>query len=452
MKAMSNDKPQAVCASDFASIVGEENAVCLWENIELSQQKRIQQAIASGNSPSCIVYPRTQQQLAAVIATAYTNNWRILPCGSGSKLSWGGLAKGVDIVVSTERINQLIEHAVGDLTVTVEPGMKFSDLQALLAKSRQFLALDPTAPESATIGGIVATGDTGSLRQRYGSVRDQLLGITFVRADGQIAKAGGRVVKNVAGYDLMKLLTGSYGTLGFISQLTFRVYPLPEASGTVVLTGNAEAVSQAADILRGSALTPVQADLLSTKLVSSLGLGQGLGLIARFQSITESVKEQSNRVLEVGQKLGLDGAIFADGDEASLWQRLQERIHTTATESVITCKIGVLPTAAVEILTQVELGLIHISSGLGLLQLEDKNQVLKVRDELRSAGGDAYGGLRLRTQASSGFLTILEAPVAVKEQIDVWGYTGNALSLMRRIKEQFDSKNILSPGRFVGGI
>lgn len=457
---MSNDKPQGVCASDFASIVGE-NAVCLWENIELSQQKRIQQAIsnqklqdlyASGNSPSCIVYPRTQQQLATVIATAHTNNWRVLPCGSCSKLSWGGLAKGVDIVVSTERMNQLIEHAVGDLTVTVEAGMKFSDLQALLIKSRQFLALDPTAPESATIGGIVATGDTGSLRQRYGSVRDQLLGITFVRADGQIAKAGGRVVKNVAGYDLMKLLTGSYGTLGFISQLTFRIYPLPEASGTVVLTGSAEAVSQAADILRGSALTPVQADLLSTKLVSSLGLGEGLGLIARFQSISESVKEQSNRILEVGQKLGLDGAIFADGDEANLWQRLQERIHFSDTESVIICKIGVLPTAAVEILTQVELGLIHISSGLGLLQLEDKNKVLKVRDELGCAGGDAHGGLRLRTQASRGFLTILEAPVAVKEQIDVWGYTGNALPLMRRIKEQFDSKNILSPGRFVGGI
>jgi glycolate oxidase FAD binding subunit len=444
MKAMSNDRPQAVCATDFASIIGEEHAVCLWENIEIVQQKRIQQAVTSGKTPTCIVYPRTQQQLAAVLAKAYTNNWRVLPCGSSSKLSWGGLAKGVDVIVSTERINKLIEHAVGDLTVTVEAGMKFSDLQALLAKSRQFLALDPTAPESATIGGIVATGDTGSLRQRYGSVRDQLLGVTFVRADGEIAKAGGRVVKNVAGYDLMKLLTGSYGTLGFISQLTFRLYPLSEASGTVVLTGSAEAVSQAADILRGSALTPVQADLLSTKLVSSLGLGEGLGLIARFQSISESVKEQSNRVLEVGQKLGLNGAIFADADEASLWQRLQERIHFSATESVITCKIGVLPTAAVEILTQVELGLIHTSSGLGLLQLEDKNQVLKVRD--------ACGGLRLRTQTNSGFLTILSAPMAVKEQIDVWGYTGNALPLMRRIKEQFDSKNILSPGRFVGGI
>ncbi|MEH2182516.1 FAD-binding oxidoreductase [Nostoc sp.] len=452
MKAMSNDKPQGACASDFASIVGKENAICFWENIELGQQKRIQQAIASGNSPSCIVYPRSQEQLAAVITTAHTNNWRVLPCGSGSKLTWGGLVKGIDVVVSTERINQLIEHAVGDLTITVEAGMKFSDLKALLAKSRQFLALDPTAPESATVGGIVATGDTGSLRQRYGSVRDQLLGITFVRADGQVAKAGGRVVKNVAGYDLMKLFTGSYGTLGVISQVTFRVYPLPEASATVVLTGSAEAVSQAADILRGSALTPVQADLLSTKLVSSLGLGEGLGLIARFQSISESVKEQSNRVLEVGEKLGLDGAIFADSDEASLWQRLQKRIHFTATDSVITCKIGVLPTAAVEILTQVELGLIHIGSGLGLLQLEDKNQVLEVRDRLGFTGGDAYGGLRLRTQANKGFLTILSAPKAVKEQIDVWGYTGNALPLMRRIKEQFDSKNILSPGRFVGGI
>ncbi|MBE9036461.1 FAD-binding oxidoreductase [aff. Roholtiella sp. LEGE 12411] len=435
-----------VIASDFASIVGEENAVCLWENIELSQQKRIQQAIsnekpqsvhACENLPGCIVYPRTQEQLAAVIATAHGNNWRVLPCGSGSKLSWGGLAKNIDVVVSTERINGLIEHAVGDLTITVEAGMKFSHLQAILADARQFLALDPTTPELATIGGIVATADTGSWRQRYGSVRDQLLGITFVRADGQIAKAGGRVVKNVAGYDLMRLFTGSYGTLGIISQVTFRVYPLQEASGTVVLTGMGEAVSQAADILRGSALTPTQADLLSTKLVSSLGLGKGLGLIARFQSISESVKEQSNRLLAVGEKLGLDGAIYADGDEATLWQRLRECMHSFPTKSVITCKMGVLPTAAVEVLTQVELGMIHIGSGLGILQLDSQSQVLEVRD---------------RIQANSGFLTILEAPVTVKQQVDVWGYTANALPLMRRIKQQFDSKNILSPGRFVGGI
>ncbi|MBH8572470.1 FAD-binding oxidoreductase [Nostocaceae cyanobacterium CENA369] len=424
-------------ASSLASIVGEENAVCLWENLELSQQKHIQLAIASKNPPTCIVYPHTQEQLAAVIAETHRHNWRVLPCGSGSKLSWGGLAKGADVIVSTERLNQLIEHAVGDLTVTVEAGMKFSHLQAILGRSRQFLALDPTAVESATIGGIVATGDTGSLRQRYGSVRDQLLGITFVRADGQIAKAGGRVVKNVAGYDLMKLFTGSYGTLGIISQVTFRVYPLPELSSTVVLTGTAEAISQAAAILRGSALTPTAADLLSTQLISSLELGKGLGLIARFQSISESVKEQSKRLLEVGQKLDLAGAIYTDSDEANLWQRLQEQMHFTATDSAITCKIGVLPTAAADVLTQAKWGLIHIASGLGWLRLENQDRVLQMRD---------------RTQANNGFLTILEAPATVKQQIDVWGYNGNALPLMRRIKEQFDGKNLLSPGRFVGGI
>ena len=427
-------------ASCLASIINEENSVCPWENIPVTQQKSILQVIASPTPPSCIVYPHTTEQLAQVMAEAHRNKWRVLPCGSGSKLNWGGLAKDVDVVVSTERLNRLIEHAIGDLTVTVEAGMKFSRLQAMLADSGQFLALDPITQDTATIGGIVATADTGSLRQRYGSVRDQLLGMTFVRADGQIAKAGGRVVKNVAGYDLMKLFTGSYGTLGVLSQVTFRVYPLPEASGTVVLTGDAKAVSQAADTLRGSALTPTQADLLSTQLVSNLELGKGLGLIARFQSIAESVKEQSNRLLEVGAQLGLQGTIYSAADEADLWRILREQMHSCASESGITCKIGVLPTAAVEVLTQAEVGLIHIASGLGVLRFEGENTVDKVLE------------IRNLCQTHGGFLTILSAPVKVKQEFDVWGYTGNAVQLMRRIKEQFDKEYILSPGRFVGGI
>ncbi|MDD1437704.1 FAD-binding oxidoreductase, partial [Dolichospermum sp. ST_sed10] len=288
-----------------------------------------------------------------------------------------------------------------------------------------------------TIGGIVATADTGSLRQRYGGVRDQLLGITFIRADGQIAKAGGRVVKNVAGYDLMKLFTGAYGTLGIISQVTFRVYPIPESSGTVILTGKPEAISQAVRTLQSSELTPTQADLLSTKLVSSLDLGTGIGLIARFRSVSESVQEQSKRLLIIGEKLGLHGVIYAENQEADLWQRLPEQIYFPVTESTITCKIGVLPTAAVEILNQIEVGLIHISSGLGLVRLEKSEQILPLRN---------------LCQANSGFLSILSAPVEVKLKSDVWGYTGNSLEVMRGIKKQFDGNCILNPGRFVGGI
>ncbi len=430
--------PLLVCASSLGSIVGE-NAVCLWKNLTANQQKPILQATASA-TPDCVVYPQTTEQLAEAIAECYRNKWHVLPCGNGSKLSWGGLVQKVDVVISTERLNKLIDHAVGDLTITVEAGMKFSDIQAILAKANQFLALDPVAPESATMGGIVATADTGSLRQRYGSVRDQLLGITFVRADGQIAKAGGRVVKNVAGYDLMKLFTGSYGTLGVISQVTFRVYPLPEISGTVVLTGKGESVSEAAAILRNSALTPTQADLLSTQMVSGLGLGEGLGLIVRFQSIVESVKEQSDRLLQVGQQLGLQGAVYSAVDEADLWQGLRESMHIGSAEWGITCKIGVLPTVAVEVLTEAQRGLIHIGSGLGVLRFEGEVGVERVLQ------------VRSLCEKNKGFLSVLEGPVEVKEKLDVWGYTGNALEVMRRIKAQFDERNILSPGRFVGGV
>jgi glycolate oxidase FAD binding subunit len=424
-------------ASTLTSIISTENAVISWENLTPTQQHNIQQGIDPKSQPSCVIYPHSQAELAAVITTANSHKWRVLSCGSGSKINWGGLAKNIDIIVSTERINQLIEHAVGDLTVTVEAGMKFAQIQEILAKSGQTLALDPAAPELATIGGIVATADTGSLRQRYGGVRDQLLGITFIRADGEIAKAGGRVVKNVAGYDLMKLFTGAYGTLGIISQVTFRVYPIPESSGTVILTGKPEAISQAARTLHGSELTPTQADLLSNKLLTNLDLGTGIGLIARFQSISESVQEQSKRLLLIGEKLGLQGVIYSGNQEIDLWQQLPKQIYDHLTESTITCKIGVLPTAAVEILNYMEVGLIHISSGLGLVRLEKEEQILP---------------LRSLCQANSGFLSVLSAPVEFKKRFDVWGYNGNALAVMRGIKEQFDGNFILSPGRFVGGI
>ncbi|MBD1218994.1 MAG: FAD-binding oxidoreductase [Aphanizomenon flos-aquae Clear-A1] len=424
-------------ASILTSIISTENAVISWENLTPTQKQNLQRSIHPKSHPSCVVYPHSQAELAAVITTANSHQWRVLTWGSGSKINWGGLAENIDIIVSTEHINQLIEHAVGDLTVTVEAGMKFAQIQEILAKSGQTLALDPAAPELATIGGIVATADTGSLRQRYGGVRDQLLGITFIRADGEIAKAGGRVVKNVAGYDLMKLFTGAYGTLGIISQVTFRVYPIPESSGTVILTGKSEAISQAARTLHGSELTPTQADLLSNKLLTNLDLGTGIGLIARFQSISESVQEQSKRLLLIGEKLGLQGVIYSGNQEIDLWQQLPKQIYDHLTESTITCKIGVLPTAAVEILNYMEVGLIHISSGLGLVRLEKEEQILP---------------LRSLCQANSGFLSVLSAPVEFKKRFDVWGYNGNALAVMRGIKEQFDGNFILSPGRFVGGI
>ena len=433
---------------ELETIISQDN-ISLWENIDPIKKQQILQAIAPNNTINCIVYPETQAQLSDVVACCAKNNWVILPCGSGSKLHWGGLVK-VDptnhhqgiIVVSCDRLNHLIEHAVGDLTITVEPGMKYAELQATLAKTGQFLAIDPTYSESATIGGIIATADTGSLRQRYRGLRDMLLGISFVRSDGKIAKAGGRVVKNVAGYDLMKLFTGSYGTLGIISQVTFRVYPIQEGSGTVVLVGEKNNIAKATQILLSSALTPVAIDLLSSNLVKELDLGKCVGLIVRFQTIIGSVEEQSQKLLEVGNSLGLNSTRYHDY-EAELWNKLKQKIWHSHRNTEVICKIGVIPNKAIETLNQPALenalGLIHAGSGLG--ELHFNSVTLGTIQELRRW-----------CESTGGFLTVLAAPLEMKQKLDVWGYNQNALDIMRRIKQKFDPQNILNPHSFVGGI
>ena len=436
MNAISSTHPKN--QQELEKIVGVGN-VQPWDEIESVRQQQIIQGLASGTPIQGLIYPQTQQQLAEVIAYTNQQQLKVLPCGFCSKIDWGGLVKNIDFAVSTQGMNQLIEHAVGDLTVTVEAGMKFSQLQAILAQENQVLGFDPSYPETATIGGIIATGDTGSLRQRYRGIRDLILGISIVRYDGKIAKAGGRVVKNVAGYDLMKLFTGSYGTLGIISQITLRVYPQAEASGTVILTGEAEAISQVNQILLASALTPVAVDLISSDLSKILGFGDNIGLMVRFQSIAEGVKQQSQRLIELGEKLGLK-AIYIDSDEENLWQQLKQQIWQSESNTDIVCKIGIAPTSAVKTLTQCQtLGIIHAGVGLGVLRFE-------------SVSPETLLNLRNWCESQGGFLSILKAPVDLKQQLEVWGYTGNALNLMRQIKQQFDPQNQFSPNRFVGGI
>lgn len=477
-----------VSTQELENIVGP-SGICCWEDTEPFWQEQIEKAIVPGTKIDCTVYPNTQEELAAVIAWAGQNRCALLPCGSGSKLDWGGLVKfdsdppqppltrgeqdvvkvplfkgrqcdlgaspsratAVDlggspglgglVAISTSRLNRLVEHAVGDLTVTAEAGMKFADLQQILAAAGQFLAIDPAYPQQATLGGIVAAADAGSLRHRYRGVRDMLLGISFVRSDGQIATAGGRVVKNVAGYDLMKLFSGSYGTLGVISQVTFRVYPIPESSTTVVLTGETDALARSTQILLSSALTPTAVDLLSSNLVTKLGLGKGTGLIVRFQSIAESVKEQSARLVEVGEKLGLQAHICSENDEHQLWQTLPETIWNSAKNSAIICKIGVRPSASVKLFDELPIqdAVIHAGSGLGVLRFEN-------------ATAETLGQIRRGCETQGGFLTVLAGSIELKQQLDVWGYNGSAIDVMRGIKQQFDPQKILSPNRFVDGI
>jgi len=318
------------------------------------------------------------------------------------------------------------------------------------------LALDPSYAHAATLGGIIATADAGPRRQRYGGVRDMLIGLSLVRSDGQITRAGGRVVKNVAGYDLMKLLTGSWGTLGILSQVTFRVYPLPDASQTVLLTGEADGMQALVTQLLKSALAPTAIALLSPALTATLTDTSALGLLVRFQALPVSVEQQVAQLTELAASYSLTvtaptvaPADAADGfADTVLWQRLQERMESPGQGTRLTGKIGVVPAQAVAALTKLVaiapsplLGQIQAGSGLGL-----------IRVEVGDASPELVAQMRQVCQTAGGFFSVLAASTPWKQSVDIWGYAGNAFSLMQGIKRQFDPQGLLSPGRFVNGL
>ena len=412
--------------------------VTLWDALPCEMADRLQQSLQPNLLPVGIVAPHTVDQLGTVVAKLHHDRIAMVPMGSGSKIAWGAPVTQPAVFISTEHLNQVVDHAIGDLTVTAQAGIKFEALQSILQQSDQFLAIDPSCP-SGTIGGIVATGDSGALRHRYNSVRDMVLGVEFVRSDGKIVKAGGRVVKNVAGYDLMKLLTGSYGTLGILTQITVRLYPNQEASQTILLAGDAEILQRAIQLILNSGLTPSAMDLLSFGAMRMLDLGSAggltMGLLIQFQGLTESVQEQCDRVLELGKSL------FLNTDIQAIDQLLWNQVSHSMMQGEVVCKWAVRSNQTVSTLLQVQamapeaIARFHVSGGLGQLQLR------------ADVAGDVVQKIRAICELNGGFLSILIAPSTLKSQLDIWGFRGNGGSWMRSIQQQFDPLNILSPGR-----
>lgn len=430
-------------AQTVESILGAAQVTTL-ETLAPPLQTAIGAAIAADALPTCVVFPQTPEALAAVVACAHQNQWRLLPCGHGSKLGWGAPLTGADLVVSTQHLNQVIEHAEGDLTVTAQAGVSFAQLQNDLLQTGQFLAIDPAYGDRATLGGLVATRDTGALRQRYGGIRDMLIGVSFVRHDGQIAKAGGRVVKNVAGYDLMKLMTGSFGTLGILTQLTLRTYPLQEASQTVLLMGHAAAIRPMTAAILQSSLTPIKLDLLSAGLLPEATSDDALGLALQFQSIDAGVAEQVERLKAIAAPHDLTCQPFQQSAETQFWETLQSQLWEDQGGERAIAKLGISPAAAVELLSTLDTLLapdtwqarLHASSGIGTLSLSSERNSVRQLKEVRS-----------RCQAAGGYLNLLEAPLEWKQRLDPWGIDPATQQLMTRLRANFDPQGRFSPGR-----
>lgn len=422
-----NQYPIEVAWTDLEAIVGREY---MWPACSRD--------MVDGLLPAQVIAPADTQEIAKVLQYCSSAGVAVIPRGGGTKLGWGNCPQKADLVLSTERLNRVIEHAWGDMTTTVEGGCTIAALQQTLKEHGQFLAVDPLWPERTTIGGLLATADNGTLRLRYGGVRDLVLGVELVLPDGNVIKAGGKVVKNVAGYDLSKLVIGSLGTLGVITKATFRLHPVPVATATYsTLLSN---TSEATQLL----LAILDSQLVYTGLQLRADNPHQISVDIRFEGIAESLQDQAAKLSKVA-----GGAPFVQGSR-EVWKARQE-LFSHAEHSVI-CKCSVLPaqvgSLCEAIFTRAQ------SAAVSSIVVAQATGVAEVRlnaARIPSAIEMLYG-LRADLGQLDGTLVVQQCPVAVKEALDVWGEVKEVLPLMQQIKGKFDPARTLNRGRFVGAI
>ncbi len=379
--------------------------------------------------------PASVEEAADVLRKAGEENVRVRMRGGGTKASWGNVPpEPAGLEVSTSKLDELVEHNEGDLTAVLQAGVPLARAQQRFAEANQMIALDPWlgAGGEATIGGVVATADSGPLRHRYAAARDLILGITYVLSDGTVARAGGKVIKNVAGYDLAKLFTGSYGTLGLIVEVVMRLHP--RAANRVTAIG----ASDDPDALGRAASAVAHSPFGSESL--DVGWDDGHGeVMARLGGAAPEATAE--RVVEMLAEAGLEEARQVEDGEG-LWERQRERQRSS---DGVVVRVSGLMSELPEVLRAAQSagGSLVGRAGMGLSWVS-----LPAGDP-----GGLVGAVEdLRRRLAPFPCVVLDAPAEVREKLDVWGEDGSAVPLMRRVKERFDPHNICNPGIFVGGI
>ncbi len=387
------------------------------------------------------VAPGDIQQVAEILRFAHANSLSVMPRGGGTKLGWGNTLTA-DIELSMKRLNQLREHAWQDMTCTVQAGSSWTAMQDALKTHGQMVALDPLCPERATVGGIVACNDSGALRLKYGGLRDLIIGMTMVLADGTIAKSGGKVVKNVAGYDMHKLLTGSFGTLGVIAEVNFRLHPLEEHRQTWTAVGTgaeaAPAASSLAEPLRvllDSQLTPSCVQLRVVRDECALDIC--------VAAPPECLGEYETRIRNILGTL----VITESGEE--VWNARQQLFDDN---DALVLKVSVLPTEICPLAAELHQWTAGDGTDLELVAQATGLMMVAVHSATDAALVALMERLRARVSKSGGSVVALQIPGRLRGSVDVWGPDRGAFSLMREIKRRFDPGRILNPGRFVGNI
>ncbi len=369
------------------------------------------------------VAPANSEEVAAILRFAQDNHFAVVTCGGGTKQGWG-YPVAPTVILETRRLNVIREHTWQDMTCTVEAGCTWAALQSALAQHGQCVALDPLWPERATVGGIVATNDSGALRLRYGSLRDLVIGMTIVLADGTIAHTGGKVVKNVAGYDLHKLMTGAFGTLGVITSVNFRLHSIPQCTQSFTW-----AAPSAKPL--GAWLVKLLHEQLSTLSIQLRSAAEGFHLDLQLASLPEVLRTQADLLESLGRVEG-----FAiEAATAAVWDARQQLLDRD-----LVCKASILPSEIASFAERVRsLGGESVTQATGIMTAS-----------FPAAAAEQLPQLRRELEAVGGSLMVLKQPA--ERKVDCWGTLPDSFPLMREVKRRFDPESVLNPGRFLGGI
>ena len=448
--------------SELKERVGEANV------IRASDQ--LKTYALDGKRPKAVVFPETIEEVSKVVAHANQQHLTIVPRGNGTKMGMGGVPKKMDLILSTSRLNHITDSDCDNLTLSVESGITLNEIQKHLAKEGRgyFLPLDSAFTEKATLGGIVATNSSGPKRLLYGTARDLITGIKTVFPNGDIVVSGGKTVKNVSGYDMCKLLIGSFGTLGIICEITFKLLPLPEKEATLLVPfARLEEADAFVHEITHSQLIPASLEMLNAVAIqktkySLLMPANGNYLVAiGLEGVVESIERQMSEMGAMGRKYGALATVTLNGEKhQAFWIAIRDFSNglTTSYPNLISLKSNFLISKRAEMLASYEkiareFGVdcaFICHSGNGILYsyvLTGKNLRSKIESLV-----ELIGRLTSEAAKNEGNLVIESSPLSVKKKVNVWGEPQADYRIMRRLKEEIDPAGILNPGRFVGGI
>ncbi|MDT4898502.1 MAG: glycolate oxidase [Acidobacteriota bacterium] len=398
------------------------------------------------------VAPVTVEEACEALRLAARERWAVVPAGAGTWLDAGNPLRRADVIISARRMQRIIEHEPADLVATAEAGLGLDAFNAELGRAGQWLPLDPPDDGRATIGGVVATGMSGAQCFGFGAPRGAVIGMRVALADGRIIKAGGRVVKNVAGYDLCKLFTGSYGTLCLILELTFKLRPIPAQTTTIVANGSLASLLRSARSVLDARLLPVAIELLSPGAAQRLSLPHEEtcpALLIRYAGTPETVAYQTEQTLKLLRKDLPSAQYDTFNDDATYWLGLAAL--PLAETNQLSWRACLLPTELEAFLDRVMKDGGTAFSSASLWQASVADGRLRVMNASIEESDSCIGSLRkLRASARAvgGSLVIEHAPQVIKNSLDAWGDVGTKAGLMRRVKKELDTNGMLSPGRF----